>query len=92
MKAITTKYLPCTDTLPARIKASCPDIRPLTVSVYSIPEWNGAGDFVPHGQKSAVEWDHFYVANKLRESLKWDYSLVGGWTVHGTYAWVLLDK
>ena len=64
MQAIKTKFLPCPDTLGARIVASCANGKIRHVMGYR-HEFNR-------------EQNHYLAAKQLREKLQWSAPMVGG--------------
>lgn len=81
-KAITTKYLPYTNTKPSRIKAFDGDGHSVTIPYDSNEP--GASGF-------CIEDRHRAAAVKLCEKMDWDHThLVGGGTGKG-YVWVWDD-
>lgn len=77
-KAITTRYIPWTNTKPARIKATDGDNH----SVYISADGDGS---------EIIEEHHRLAAVKLCEKMDWDHThLVGGGTGKG-YVWVWDD-
>lgn len=72
MQAITTKYLPATNTKGSRIKATCSSGLSITIETPN--------------NKSEVQ-SHLYAAVKLAEKLQWTGTLIQG-AIEGGYAHV----
>ena len=79
MKAITTKYLPSTQTLPARMKAIEPDGRSVVMSCNELPG-RGPGEITAR---------HRAIAQALRQELGWKGDIVGGW-LKDSMVWVFI--
>lgn len=75
MKAIQTKFVPTSNTRPARVKAWI--------------KGNAATVSWDHGLE--VVDNHGAAARKLAESLKWSGRLVGGTLPDESMAWVFVD-
>ena len=85
MKAITTKYLPWTNTLPGRYIASAEGVSGLVVSAL---EAEGDG-------RDSEEQIHGYVAAKLASNFGWltaSSYLIGGCLRTGEYCFVFSDS
>lgn len=78
MKAILTKYLGPTNTLPSRVVASDGDRNTVTIPFRLIPF-------------DDEELIHHYVADALCQKMNWQGNLVGGRTRRG-YAFVFLPQ
>jgi hypothetical protein len=76
MKAIETKYLPCTDYRGSRIKAYDEDNNSVTIGY-------------PHEYNT--EEAHHQAALALCQKMDWPTKLIGGGTKTG-YAWVFVPK
>lgn len=71
MKAIQTRYLPCTNTRGSRIKAWAEGGHSVTI---------------PYPQELSGEDVHRLAADKLCDKLGWSKDLVGGGLPNGDYA------
>jgi hypothetical protein len=79
MKAIQTKYLPCTNTKGSRIKAWTEGGNSITI---------GYPHELPQGEEA-----HKKAAEALKAKLGWvGCSLVGGGLSHGRYCFVMIDR
>jgi hypothetical protein len=78
MKAIVTKFLPCTDTKGSRIKASAEGVKSVTI---------------PYPHELSGEACHEAAALALCEKYGWNFPLVGGGLPDGTgFAFCFLPK
>ena len=71
MKAIQVKYLPWTETKPARYKAWAEGGNSITISANSVPD--------------GVE-PYYHAALRLCDKMKWSFDIVGGGLPNGDYA------
>lgn len=70
MKAIITKYIGATNTMPSRVKAMASGVKPLVIS------WDQAENH--SGNTGDTEDVHRFVAQMLCKRQDWDIELVGG--------------
>ena len=84
MQAIETKYLPCTNTKPTRIKATACGGATLTMSKYAAEERSP-------DKGNHQDMTHRVVAEALRDKLGWTGRLICGGTKNG-YVFVFADN
>ena len=77
MKAIQTRYLPCTDRLGSRIKAFAEGGHSVTI---------------PYPHELSGEAVHHAAAVLLCEKLGWSANLLGGGLPNGDYCFVFKDQ
>jgi hypothetical protein len=80
-KAISTKYIPATNTLPSRVKAYDHDGNSITIS------WD---DDISTNERDCTHGNHANAAQALADKLQWSGELVGGATKDG-YCFVFVD-
>ena len=83
MKAIETKYLACTNTKPARIRATDGDGHSRIYSYEELTEQaTNAGSNSEHMHRVAAE--------KFRDKMNWKGELAGGW-IRNVAVWVFVS-
>ena len=89
MKAIQTKYLPCTDHKGSRIKATAEGVRSLTISYPHELDSRGA-----HEKAAQALADRQAKDTDLRGRAYngWQLPLAGGSLPNGDMAWVFIEK